>query len=148
MENSIRLPLVRFSRLANVLQNSTQNSSSNYTPFATASRCGFVSQNLIAIGFFFRARRYHTLLCMSGFFCRYSRLPFLRALFYAYQTPLCYIPGPLPARSSRFWLLRAYISRSFHGTNRSLHETYGMHRSSLLYTIEPSGDRVDSRLKL
>lgn len=71
---------------------------------------------------------------------------FLRALLHAYWSPLRTVPGPLLARFSRFWLLRAYMSRSFHETNRSLHGTYGMHLSGLVYTTESFGDPADGKV--
>ncbi|KAH9215294.1 cytochrome P450 [Leptodontidium sp. 2 PMI_412] len=48
-----------------------------------------------------------------------------RALFQAWANPLRDVPGPLLARFSRLWILRAYNSRSYEKVNLNLHRTYG-----------------------
>lgn len=60
-------------------------------------------------------------LCLA---CAFIAAVF-RTLYHAYVTPLRDIPGPLLAKFTRLWLLRAIYTRKYHEINSQLHQKYG-----------------------
>ena len=68
---------------------------------------------------------YPTLQAFVGCMCLALLIPVIRSITEAYFNPLREVPGPLLARFTRFWLLKAIASREVHKISIELHRKYG-----------------------